>query len=315
MMAFSEASLLLVGAAASAAGLGACVGASWQARRRSARRRRDLRRSTGVREEGVAAPGLDGRVVRFAVDCSRGLSLGASGLPFVRGRTFARVARWLGAHAPRAGLAGEVSPGGFVDAAAKLALACGAVGALAGAVLSNELGALGAVVGCAVGAMALPRAVKRLERARALGLERDLSEMLEVVALGLRSGLSFDRGFQLYAGHFSTVFADECAAASRAWSSGLATREEALRRLAASYDSPLFARVVENVVRSLRFGAQLAEALEAAAVEARSVHRAHVEERVAKAPVKMMVPTGTLILPAMLLLVLGPVLLELMEGF
>jgi tight adherence protein C len=27
-----------------------------------------------------------------------------------------------------------------------------------------------------------------------------------------------------------------------------------------------------------------------------------------------MVPTGTLILPAMLLLVLGPVLLELMEG-
>ena len=36
----------------------------------------------------------------------------------------------------------------------------------------------------------------------------------------------------------------------------------------------------------------------------------------ARAPttVKMMVPTGTLILPAMLLLVLGPVLLELMEG-
>lgn len=44
------------------------------------------------------------------------------------------------------------------------------------------------------------------------------------------------------------------------------------------------------------------------------MHRAQVEERVAKAPVKMMVPTGTLILPAMLLLVLGPVLLELMEG-
>ena len=42
--------------------------------------------------------------------------------------------------------------------------------------------------------------------------------------------------------------------------------------------------------------------------------QAQVEERVAKAPVKMMIPTGTLILPAMLLLVLGPVLLELMEG-
>ena len=64
----------------------------------------------------------------------------------------------------------------------------------------------------------------------------------------------------------------------------------------------------------LRRGSSVAEGLESAAAEARAVHRAQVEERVAKAPVKMMVPTGTLILPAMLLLVLGPVLLELMEG-
>ena len=84
--------------------------------------------------------------------------------------------------------------------------------------------------------------------------------------------------------------------------------------LAASCDSPLFARVVENRVRSLRCGSSRAEGLESAAAGARAVHRAQVEERVAKAPVKMMVPTGTLILPAMLLLVLGPVLLELMEG-
>lgn len=41
---------------------------------------------------------------------------------------------------------------------------------------------------------------------------------------------------------------------------------------------------------------------------------ARLEERVAKAPVKMMMPTGALILPAMLLLVLGPVLLELANG-
>ena len=51
-----------------------------------------------------------------------------------------------------------------------------------------------------------------------------------------------------------------------------------------------------------------------AAEQARAARKAQVEERVAKAPVKMMIPTGTLILPAMLLLVLGPVLLELMEG-
>ena len=71
---------------------------------------------------------------------------------------------------------------------------------------------------------------------------------------------------------------------------------------------------MERIVRSLRFGSTLAPDLEAAASEARARHRAQVEERVAKAPVKMMVPTGALILPAMLILVLGPVLLELMQG-
>lgn len=65
---------------------------------------------------------------------------------------------------------------------------------------------------------------------------------------------------------------------------------------------------------SLRFGTSLGEVLEQSAEQARAARKAQVEERVVKAPVKMMIPTGTLILPAMLLLVLGPVLLELMEG-
>ena len=73
--------------------------------------------------------------------------------------------------------------------------------------LSTELAVLGAVAGVAGGAAAMPRAVKRAQRERADGLESDLSEMLEVVALGLRSGLSFDRGFALYGSHFDSDLA------------------------------------------------------------------------------------------------------------
>ena len=102
---------------------------------------------------------------------------------------------------------------------------------------------------------------------------------------------------------------------TRQWDAGLASREDALRLLEAEYDSPLLARVVGSMVRSLRFGTSTADSLEAAAVEAREVHRSRMEEKVAKVAVKMMLPVGTLILPAMLLLVLGPVMLELMQGF
>ena len=70
-----------------------------------------------------------------------------------------------------------------------------------------------------------------------------------------------------------------------------------------------------DISRSLRFGSSLTGSLDSVAVQVRKEYRARKEEEVAKAPVKMMVPTGVLILPAMLILVLGPVMLELMVGF
>lgn len=207
-----------------------------------------------------------------------------------------------------------VTADGYVDTMVRFAFGGAALLGLLGCMVSNELGLLGLVGGLVLGAAAPRRALRSLVRVRLLDLERGLSEMLEVVALGVRSGLSFDRSLELYTGHFDSRLARECAAAQRSWSFGLASREEALKALAASYDSPLFSRTVSSVVRSLRFGTALGECLEQAAAEARAERRARVEERVAKAPVKMMVPTGTLILPAMLILVLGPVLLELMGG-
>ena len=68
------------------------------------------------------------------------------------------------------------------------------------------------------------------------------------------------------------------------------------------------------MVRSLRFGVSLAENLDALAEEARARYRAACEEAIAKAPVKMLIPTCGLILPAMLLLIMGPVLLEMIGG-
>lgn len=293
---------------------GWCLSVAWaRAREAALRRRRGRARAFPAGREG--APGMpQGRVLGYAAKTSRRLALGAAPSPLGRaGRRWA--ARWLGGRSRRAGVEGVVTPEGLAEASARLGCAAAAAGALAGALFSAELTLIGCVIGAAAGAASVPRAIGRAERRRAEALERSLSEMLETVSLGLRSGLSFDRSFQLYGEHFDVPFARECAAAQRSWSLGLATREDALRDLAASYGSPLLARVMEATARSLRFGSSLVEVLESAAADARAERRAHVEERVAKAPVKMMVPTGALILPAMLLLVLGPVLLELMEGF
>lgn len=267
----------------------------------------------GSPEDAARDLRLDDRLIAYAESTSRALSLGAAE-PMVRNRKESE-SRWFSKHAKKAGVADFITQAGYRETQRRAALAGLLAGAVAGAALSVELAVLLAVVGAVSGWAALPWAVAQREKRRAEELERRLSEMLEVVALGLRSGLSFDRGLRLYADHFDSLLARSCASAQRQWSLGLKTREEALRNLADSYSSPLLGRVVDSVVRSLRFGASLADDLESAAGEARSAYRSAKQEQVAKAPVKMMVPTGALMLPAMLLLVMGPVLLELMEGF
>lgn len=299
--------------AAAACAFAALLGLwGWRLAGQAARRRRHRREVRG----GASADGAGGsacdRVVGYLTAASRQMGSGS----------FRRLAPgplrrppWFEERLARAGLKGTVTPEACGEARVRMALAGGGLGALLGAAASVEAALLLAVAGATLGARAPRWAVGQRCRRRAEELERHLSEMLDVVALGLRSGLSFDRSLALYGEHFDTLLSASMTAAQRQWGCGLASREEALRNLAASYDSPLFERVVENVVRSLRFGSSLADELEDAAREARAAYRARKQEQVAKAPVKMMVPTATLILPAMLMLVLGPVMLELIGGF
>lgn len=298
-------------AAAFAAGvLGMGLAGSWRA---AARRRAARARALDEALPLEGAGGLERGVIRLAMRLGhpgRGAPPRAPARTPRRGRKGSSSTYLV----KRAGLEGRVDEDGLRAARLRLAGMGAAAGAVVGAVISLEMGLLLAAVAAAAGLYAPTWALRRLERERALELERSLPEMLEVVALGLRSGLSFDRSFQLYSMHFPSSFARSCASAQKSWSLGLRTRDEALRELAQSYRSDQLERTAERIVRSLRFGSALAPDLEAAAAEARARRRSQVEERVAKAPVKMMVPTGALILPAMLILILGPILLELMQG-
>lgn len=298
-------------AAAFAAGvLGMGLAGSWRA---AARRRAARARALDEALPLDAPGGLERGVIRLAMRLGHP---GREASPRAPARTPRRGRKGSSSTdlVKRAGLEGRVDEDGLRAARLRLAGMGAAAGAVVGAVISLEMGLLLAAVAAAAGLYAPTWALRRLERERALELERSLPEMLEVVALGLRSGLSFDRSFQLYSMHFPSSFARSCASAQKSWSLGLRTRDEALRELAQSYRSDQLERTAERIVRSLRFGSALAPDLEAAAAEARARRRSQVEERVAKAPVKMMVPTGALILPAMLILILGPILLELMQG-
>lgn len=211
----------------------------------------------------------------------------------------------------RAGLADAVDPLEFVRCQRRLpALGCLA-GFAAGLLAGFPVALLGAAAGWAFGRAGPRWMLTRRADARRRSCERELAPMLDVLAMGVRAGLSFDGAFGVYVGHGKGLLARECTEAYRTWTSGAVSRETALDGLARHIGSRDVRRFVDMVEQSVALGSSLAPVLSDLASEMRRRRRADAEERIAKAPVKMLVPTGVLILPAMLLVVMGPVLLEL----
>lgn len=149
---------------------------------------------------------------------------------------------------------------------------------------------------------------RRRERARCM---EELPELIDVVSLGLSAGISFDAALDIYCSKYQTMLSSLLRDAMHSWQLGLSTRRQALRTLSERLGVPAFATFVDTATESLAFGTPLSQALVQQAQAVREERRADVEERIEKAPVKMLIPTGTLILPAMLLAVLGPLLASL----
>lgn len=146
---------------------------------------------------------------------------------------------------------------------------------------------------------------ERLARRRSACL-REMPTLIDVLTLGLSAGLSFDASLSLYCDRYQTELSQAFSEAMLSWRMGVTSREEALEAMAYELGVDALARFATVVGESLDFGSPLASALEVQAKAIRDEQRAQVEEEIEKAPVKMLVPLGVLVVPAMLLAILGP---------
>lgn len=147
-----------------------------------------------------------------------------------------------------------------------------------------------------------------LGRAGAVVGSGEVADMIDIVGLGLSAGLSFDAALSLYCDGRPGVLAGRLERALLSWQSGIASREEELGATARDLGARALEVFAAAVSQALELGAPLAEALAAQGVEIRAQHRAEVEREIERAPVKLLIPTATLILPALLLSILGPLL-------
>lgn len=136
----------------------------------------------------------------------------------------------------------------------------------------------------------------------------ELPVLIDIVTLGLSAGLSFDSALELYCERYDNALSQAFGEAMLSWRIGARTREEALCDLADELGVEALRRFASVVAEALSFGSPLAAALERQAQAIREERRSKVEEQIEKVPVKMLVPLGTLIVPAMFLAILGPLL-------
>lgn len=163
----------------------------------------------------------------------------------------------------------------------------------------------------AAGAALVQPLARRIGARHAAGAEASLgevAEMIDVVRLGLSAGLSFDASLELYCAQRHCALAAHLSRAMLAWRVGAGTREEELVRVARTVGVPALESFALAVAQALSLGAPLADVLATQSKEIRASHRAEVERAIERAPVKLLIPTGTLILPALLLSILGPLL-------
>lgn len=176
-----------------------------------------------------------------------------------------------------------------------------------------------ALVPClAFAAVASGRAPQLLERReheqRRRAIDAELDVLSDTISMGVKSGLSFDAALELYCARFSGPLAQELEKARLVWENGLASRRRALQDMSRRVGSKELTRFCGTVLQALERGAPLSAVLDAFSEDLRDERQAQLEERVEKVPVKMLVPTGTCILPAMLILVMGPALVQFLQN-
>jgi tight adherence protein C len=184
-----------------------------------------------------------------------------------------------------------------------------AVGLLAGWLVSS--GVLSPVVGAGLGAAGFfgPTVLlARRGRRRQRSIELRVPDLVEVLVATAEAGLAPAIAIGRAPGVLHGPLAQEIELVSGEIDLGVPWRE-ALRHLLDRTDVPSLRRLVAALTRSSRLGSTVRTALRSVADDLRSTRRIRAEELARRAPVKMLFPLVFLILPAFLLLTVGPAVL------
>jgi tight adherence protein C len=153
------------------------------------------------------------------------------------------------------------------------------------------------------------KAQRRSERIR-----RDLPNALDMLMISVEAGLGFDAALAQVARNTEGPLADEFFRVLQEMQIGMG-RTEAIRALGDRTSVPDLRSFTTAMVQADKFGIPIAEVLRIQAREMRLKRRQRAEEMAQKVPVKILFPLIFCIMPTLMVVILGPAIIQLLDFF
>ena len=192
----------------------------------------------------------------------------------------------------------------------------GTLGAIAGGALLLGQGGwtlIGVALGGVIGILLPITVVARRREARQRAIRDGLADMLDLLLICVEAGISLDAAIQRVGrelAHVHGALAEELTLLGRRQAAGV-PRDDALRGLWQRTGLREVRTLAANIIQSERWGTSIARVLRVNAEVIRGARRARAERRAAVASTKMLFPLALLILPALFIVIGGPVMLQL----
>ncbi|MEO0918172.1 MAG: type II secretion system F family protein [Pseudomonadota bacterium] len=159
--------------------------------------------------------------------------------------------------------------------------------------------------------------LKRKVNARKREIEDSFPNALDLIQISVEAGLGFDAAMTRVANemvHSAPALCQEFRMVQLEISAG-GERDKAMMDLAARTGVDEVNSFANVVLQSVRFGTSMSDALQIYAHEMRNSRELRAQEQANKLPVKMSAVMSALMLPAMILLIVGPVVIRWMNTF
>lgn len=171
-----------------------------------------------------------------------------------------------------------------------------------------------ALIGCALGVMGPNLYLNSKKKKHQLAIKLQLADTLDLMSVCMEAGLSFDASLVKISERMEGPLIDELLTVFRQIQLGK-NRNDALRDLSNATEVPELKTFVSAVIQANQLGIPITNVLAAQSEQLRMLKREEIKTAAAKVPTKMTIPTVICILPAIVCIIIGPVVLQVMDQF